>query len=232
MILSKIFDICRNRPRGLRFTESSFSKNRIFYFFCFLAVFLSLCTILSFSTSVILLRIHSLPLKYGLISLWYVLLPGKRFHSNFSWSFIWFFSINSHASYFVVSISTNSHNIYLYWKHFFSFDRNIISSLDMKELLLRFNILVFSSACLLKTSRNVFPNGQYMLLSITLLILSFRISLKATILKVLFYLYFSLVFPWNWLMSLLPPIRAAEIVECVCKYVDGISQNLQNVSPY
>ena len=31
---------------------------------------------------------------------------------------------------------------------------------------------------------------------------------------------------------LLPPIRAAEIVECVRKYVDGISQNLQSLSPY
>ena len=33
-------------------------------------------------------------------------------------------------------------------------------------------------------------------------------------------------------MSLLPPIRAAEIVESVCKYVDGISQNLQTLSSY
>ena len=31
---------------------------------------------------------------------------------------------------------------------------------------------------------------------------------------------------------LFPPIRATEIVACVCKYVDGISQNLQSVSPY
>ena len=30
----------------------------------------------------------------------------------------------------------------------------------------------------------------------------------------------------------LPPIRAAEIVECACKYVVVISQNLQSVSPY
>ena len=34
------------------------------------------------------------------------------------------------------------------------------------------------------------------------------------------------------MMCLLPPIRAAEIVESVCKYVDGISQNLQSFSPY
>ena len=31
---------------------------------------------------------------------------------------------------------------------------------------------------------------------------------------------------------LLPPIRAAEIFGCVCKYVDRILQNLQSVSPY
>ena len=31
---------------------------------------------------------------------------------------------------------------------------------------------------------------------------------------------------------LLPPIRATDIVESVSKYVDGISQNLQSVSPY
>ena len=31
---------------------------------------------------------------------------------------------------------------------------------------------------------------------------------------------------------LLPPKRAAEIVQCVRKYVDGISQNLQSLSPY
>ena len=31
---------------------------------------------------------------------------------------------------------------------------------------------------------------------------------------------------------LLPPIRAAEIFEWVRKYMDGISQNLQNLSPY
>ena len=30
----------------------------------------------------------------------------------------------------------------------------------------------------------------------------------------------------------LSPIRAAETVECVLKYVDGISQNLQSLSPY
>ena len=29
---------------------------------------------------------------------------------------------------------------------------------------------------------------------------------------------------------LLPPMRAAEIGECVCKYVDGISQNLQSMN--
>ena len=33
-------------------------------------------------------------------------------------------------------------------------------------------------------------------------------------------------------ISLLPLIRAAEIVECVRKYMDGISQNLQSLSPY
>ena len=32
--------------------------------------------------------------------------------------------------------------------------------------------------------------------------------------------------------SLLPPIRAAEIVECVRKYMDGSSQNLQCLSSY
>ena len=31
---------------------------------------------------------------------------------------------------------------------------------------------------------------------------------------------------------LLPSIRASEIVECVRKYVDGISQNLQSLTPY
>ena len=31
---------------------------------------------------------------------------------------------------------------------------------------------------------------------------------------------------------LLPPIRVAEIIECVRKYVDRISQNLQILSPY
>ena len=31
---------------------------------------------------------------------------------------------------------------------------------------------------------------------------------------------------------LLLPTRVAEIVECMCKYVGGISQNLQSVSPY
>ena len=33
-------------------------------------------------------------------------------------------------------------------------------------------------------------------------------------------------------ITLLPLIRAAEIVECVRKYMDGISQNLQSLSPY
>ena len=32
-------------------------------------------------------------------------------------------------------------------------------------------------------------------------------------------------------IHLLPPIRAAEIVECVRKFVVGISQNLQSLSP-
>ena len=32
-------------------------------------------------------------------------------------------------------------------------------------------------------------------------------------------------------LILLPPIKAAEIVECVSEYVDGISQNLQSLSP-
>ena len=31
---------------------------------------------------------------------------------------------------------------------------------------------------------------------------------------------------------LLPPIRAAEIVECMCNYMDGISRNLQSLSSY
>ena len=30
----------------------------------------------------------------------------------------------------------------------------------------------------------------------------------------------------------LPPIRAAEIVDCVRKYMDGISQNLHSLSSY
>ena len=34
------------------------------------------------------------------------------------------------------------------------------------------------------------------------------------------------------LQSSLPLLRVAEIVECVCKYDDGISQNLQGLSPY
>ena len=33
-------------------------------------------------------------------------------------------------------------------------------------------------------------------------------------------------------LKLLPPIRAAEIVECVRKYMDGSSQNLQSLSSY
>ena len=36
----------------------------------------------------------------------------------------------------------------------------------------------------------------------------------------------------NIFIPLLPPIREAEIVECVCKYEEGISQNLLSVSPY
>ena len=32
--------------------------------------------------------------------------------------------------------------------------------------------------------------------------------------------------------SLLPPIRAAEIVECVRTYIDGFSQNLQSLNSY
>ena len=36
-------------------------------------------------------------------------------------------------------------------------------------------------------------------------------------------------FPW---FVLLPLIRAAEIVECVRKYLDVTSQNLQSLSPY
>ena len=32
--------------------------------------------------------------------------------------------------------------------------------------------------------------------------------------------------------TLLPPIRVAEIVECVRKYMDGSSQNLQSLSFY
>ena len=33
-------------------------------------------------------------------------------------------------------------------------------------------------------------------------------------------------------MFLLPPIRGAEIVECVRKYLEGSSQNLQSLSSY
>ena len=33
-------------------------------------------------------------------------------------------------------------------------------------------------------------------------------------------------------LVLLPSIRAADIVECVRKYTDGISQNLQSLSSY
>ena len=35
-----------------------------------------------------------------------------------------------------------------------------------------------------------------------------------------------LLISFNWC-----PLGAAEIFECVCKYVDGISQNLQILSP-
>ena len=34
------------------------------------------------------------------------------------------------------------------------------------------------------------------------------------------------------LNNLLPPIMAAEIVECVRKYMDGSSQNLQSLRSY
>ena len=34
----------------------------------------------------------------------------------------------------------------------------------------------------------------------------------------------------NIFIALLPPTRAAEIVECMCKYEDKISQNLLSVS--
>ena len=36
----------------------------------------------------------------------------------------------------------------------------------------------------------------------------------------------------NIITPSLPSIREAEIVECVQKYMDGTSQNLQNLSPY
>ena len=35
-----------------------------------------------------------------------------------------------------------------------------------------------------------------------------------------------------FLRALLPSIKAAEIVKCMRKSVDGISQNLQGLSPY
>ena len=34
------------------------------------------------------------------------------------------------------------------------------------------------------------------------------------------------------ILRFLQPIRAADTVEYVCKYVDGISQNQQSASPY
>ena len=37
---------------------------------------------------------------------------------------------------------------------------------------------------------------------------------------------------YSYFGLLLPPIRAAEIVECVRKYMDRSSQNLQNLNPY
>ena len=45
---------------------------------------------------------------------------------------------------------------------------------------------------------------------------------------------YCIVFSWmlRIKMKLLPPIRAAEIVECVRKYMDGISKNLQSLSSY
>ena len=49
-----------------------------------------------------------------------------------------------------------------------------------------------------------------------------------------FYKNLIVVFPQgdNASVLFLPPIRAAEIVECVHKYMDEISQNLQSSSPY
>ena len=35
-----------------------------------------------------------------------------------------------------------------------------------------------------------------------------------------------------YIQTLFPPLKAAEIVECVRKYVDGILQNLQSLSHY
>ena len=42
---------------------------------------------------------------------------------------------------------------------------------------------------------------------------------------------FLFLFNFNY-ENLLPPIRAAEIVECGRKYMDGSSQNLQRLSSY
>ena len=33
-------------------------------------------------------------------------------------------------------------------------------------------------------------------------------------------------------LNLLLPIKVAEIIECMCKYMDGTSQNLQSLSSY
>ena len=44
-----------------------------------------------------------------------------------------------------------------------------------------------------------------------------------------FIIYINLI---SIFQNLLPLIKGEEIVECVCKYVDGISQNLQILNPY
>ena len=53
------------------------------------------------------------------------------------------------------------------------------------------------------------------------------------------HIFFQKHLPSCWLLlqnvcqkHLLPPIKAAEIVECVDKYMDGISQNLQSLNSY
>ena len=51
-------------------------------------------------------------------------------------------------------------------------------------------------------------------------------------LSIILRILLSRAYTYLCINRLLPPIRAAEIVECVRKYVDGISQYLQSLSLY